>query len=866
MGFCSQYLALLKKNFILWYRYLCGSLCEILFPLIIMLMIAISRFTISDETVAEKSYLSTVDAIYINENLALQSDGTSGSINVMGLSPARAFQSCLQYNRYKIGFAGVATSSLYLGIKDRLFGVSGFFRNLNGLSMEFSLQHFNSEAEMDDYVKDKDYETSSRPGLCAGIVIPSSGYSFSLRYDDNNYVTVGQDQKQQVPSTRDEVVDKLERTPDLESFQMYDRSGFLMLEYIIAKEVLIQEGKNTQITAGLVPMKTSEYLNDMFLSGASSQMPFAILLCYLGPIFRIISFIVGEKESKTREGMKMMGLKDSAYWLSFFTYYFVITLVISISMTSVSMGVYFDYSNWFIMFLFYLLYGLSIFAFAMFISAFFRRSRVASITGTMIYFASYWICSAVNPSTVSESSKNAASLLPTLALDLGCRTFLRYEANQYGINFSNASDLVDNYRFSMCLVWMAVDFVIYLLLALYVDNVMPSESGVHQPLYFFLTKEYWTGEHTTTTSRYANEEEEKVLYPNGNFEKFQGSEISKQGALKIRHLDKHFGSKHAVQNISMDMYSGQIFALLGPNGAGKTTTLSMLTGLIPADTGEAKFNDISVFKEMARVREMLGVCPQHDVLFERLTPREHLNIFAAFKGRSSGEETETSVQNILNDVDLIDCENNLACNLSGGQKRKLSIAISFIGDSPIIFLDEPTSGMDMRARHKVWDILKKYKKDKVIILTTHYMEEAEVLGDRIGIMTHGSMKCCGPPLFLKKKFNIGYNVTIVKGENAQSEQIKEFVKSYFPKATIPRDASKEISFHIPKAESKENDNFTSFLTDLDAKLSELQIDSYGMASSTLEDIFLQVAQGAGCLLYTSPSPRDLSTSRMPSSA
>ena len=135
---------------------------------------------------------------------------------------------------------------------------------------------------------------------------------------------------------------------------------------------------------------------------------------------------------------------------------------------------------------------------------------------------------------------------------------------------------------------------------------------------------------------------------------------------------------------------------------------------------------------MSKIRTMLGVCPQHDVLFELLTPKEHLEIFAAFKGKKSIKE---EVEEILNDTELNDCMNQQARNLSGGQKRKLSIGISFIGNSDIIFLDEPTSGIDITGRQNVWAMLRNYKQVKIILLTTHYMEEAEELGVQIGLST-----------------------------------------------------------------------------------------------------------------------------------
>ena len=621
---------------------------------------------------------------------------------------------------------------------------------------------------------------------------------------------------------------------------MYLTSGFTYLQYAITKEILRVNGVNSSLTVGLVPMEAAGYLNDVFVTISAFMMPFVIILCYMGPIFRIISMIVVEKESLTRVGMNMMGLKDSAYWLSFLAYYFIILVAIALILSGISMGLLYSYSNWFIIFLYFVLYGLSVFSFGLLVCSFFHNARVASITGAMLYFASYLLAQLVTDSNVSTTTKNAASLLPTICITLGSGVFLEYEANQYGLTFSNAGQTIDNYQFSTSMGMLFVDFIIYFILALYFDNVLPSPTGNRQPFYYFLTIDYWTGQPSVGKSENVVEDEAQILCPTIFFEPESALQTKLDTSLRIRHLNKKFGEKHAVKDFSVDMHAGQIFALLGPNGAGKTTTLSMLAGQLPVTSGEATFNKISVFKEMSHLRELLGVCPQHDVLFDRLTPKEHLNIFAAFKGRDDSDGIDATVKQILQDIELSDADDIVAGDLSGGQRRKLSIGIAFVGDSPMIFLDEPTSGMDMRARQKVWDILKKYKKDKVIILTTHYMEEAEVLGDRIGIMTLGALQCVGSPLFLKGRFEVGYNVTMVMTDNTDTKVLNNFVVSHFKDSRISREAARELTFHIPK--SADND-FKSFFTELDAKKDELKIKSYGMASSTMEEIFLRVAKG-----------------------
>jgi ATP-binding cassette subfamily A (ABC1) protein 3 len=200
---------------------------------------------------------------------------------------------------------------------------------------------------------------------------------------------------------------------------------------------------------------------------------------------------------------------------------------------------------------------------------------------------------------------------------------------------------------------------------------------------------------------------------------------------------------------------------LGHNGAGKTTTISMLTGLIEANAGCAEVFGLDIFNNMDEMRRMLGVCPQHDVLFEFLTAEDHLRLFASFKGCPS-ELIEEQVEKMLKEIDLYDERHQLSKTLSGGQKRKLSVAIAMIGNSKIVLLDEPTSGMDTSARRRLWEMLKKNKAGRIVILTTHYMDEADILGDRIAIMAEGDVQCTGSSLFLKNRYGVGYNLVIAK--------------------------------------------------------------------------------------------------------
>ena len=240
-------------------------------------------------------------------------------------------------------------------------------------------------------------------------------------------------------------------------------------------------------------MKSNDYVDDDFETVIQQTLPFFLLLMYLVPVFRLISRIVSEKETKAREGMKMMGLKDFPYWLSWFVYYFTIMTLISLVSLLIVAGSVFEYSNKGYVFLFFWLYGASLFGFSVFVSSLFFRARVASISGTLLYFISSFADAAVADTSVSEGAKTAASLLPTVSIYRGCNNLGKYEASGIGVTSENASDLYENYRFSTTMWTLTVSFIILTLLGLYLDNVLPSAYGVRKPWYFLFTKSYWAG-------------------------------------------------------------------------------------------------------------------------------------------------------------------------------------------------------------------------------------------------------------------------------------------------------------------------------------------------------------------------------------
>jgi len=254
-------------------------------------------------------------------------------------------------------------------------------------------------------------------------------------------------------------------------------------------------------------------------------------------------------------------------------------------------------------------------------------------------------------------------------------------------------------------------------------------------------------------------------------------------AIKVDKIRKVYRTgdgrkKVAVDRVSFGIKNGECFALLGVNGAGKTTTFKMLTGEVGPTAGEAYINGYKIPSQMSQARQFIGYCPQFDALLENLTSREHLELYAAIKGIPA-DKREALIEKQLHDLNLKQFENICAGTYSGGNKRKLSVAIAMIGNPPIVFLDEPSNGMDPEARRFMWDVISRIsteRKHSSVILTTHSMEEAEALATKMAIQVEGNLRCIGSSQHIKSKYGGGYEIEI-KVNLPTKEVIAQTVKA-----------------------------------------------------------------------------------------
>lgn len=634
----------------------------------------------------------------------------------------------------------------------------------------------------------------------------------------------------------------------------YFTSSFAVIQSLI-DTALIQITTNRSMTLPDVTLQL--YPKAEFTSGGTfvlrSIVPLYMVFAWAQFIVYMMMLVVEEKEKRIKEGMKMMGLRDSVYWLSWFTIYggYVILLSV-ICIIILPLARVFVHVNVFLLFLLFLLYGCSSIVFALMLTPFFNKAKVAGVVGnlTQVAFSLLYYLQVYLGDKISPGAFWAMGLFSPCAFSMAIDKVLLFDFYG-GLNFDRLWE-GEGLPFAGSLIMISVDILLYLSLAYYLDNVVPSEYGTKRKPWFIFQKSFWIQpdkgmKFSKLMSGENNGFEDDAIPESPDLEPVS-AELQGKAAVRIRHLKKVFqprGKKAvtAVDGISLDIYESQITAILGHNGAGKTTLFNILTGMLAPTSGTATVFglDISDANDLTDIRRVTGVCPQHDIIFMTLTPREHLSFFARVRGIPSNR-IATEVENTLKEVDLTSKADTKGADLSGGQKRKLSIGIALIGDPRIIFLDEPTAGVDAYSRRRLWALLKNRKQGKVILLTTHFMDEADILADRKAIISKGRLRCCGSSLFLKNKFGLGYHLTLVVDDEIEASSVTRVLQDIIKEAQLARHYGKEMSFILPSdSVSAFPDLFSLLDQHIKKEVETVGIEGYGISMTTLEEVFLTLS-------------------------
>uniref|UniRef100_A0A8B9W0S0 ATP binding cassette subfamily A member 12 n=1 Tax=Anas zonorhyncha TaxID=75864 RepID=A0A8B9W0S0_9AVES len=653
--------------------------------------------------------------------------------------------------------------------------------------------------------------------------------------------------------------------------QIYSRAFIYIQDSIERAIIQLQTGKKLEeIAVQVQGMPYPCYNKDMFLTSVTYSLPFALMAAWVLFIADFVKTLVQEKDLRLYEYMKMMGVNASSHFIAWFIECAIFLLItVTFLIVILKVGDILPKTNTSLLFLYLMDYSLSIIAMSYFISVFFNNTNIAALVGSLVYILTFFpfIVLLVIENHLSFSVKSLLSLLSPTAFSYASQYIARYEAQGIGLQWDNMykSPMIgDNTSFGWMCWLILIDSFIYFILGWYIRNVFPGRYGMAAPWYFPFLPSYWL-EYNSYLPFWSEKQRglffsklmlrkeaplnNKICAPPPHVEP-EPTDLTL--GVSLRGITKVYGSKAAVDNLSLNFYEGNITSLLGHNGAGKTTTISILTGLFPTSSGTIIVYDKDIRTDQEVIRKNMGICMQHNVLFNYLTTKEHLLLYGYIKvPHWSKEELYQEVKRTLKETGLYSHRHKLAGSLSGGMKRKLSIAIALLGGSRVVILDEPTTGVDPCSRRSIWEIISKNKKGRTIILSTHHLDEAEVLSDRIAFLEHGGLKCCGSPFYLKETFGDGYHLTLTKKKvslpltRCDTAAVTSLIQSHLPEAYLKEDIGGELVYVLPPFKSTVSGAYQALLRALDTSLSDLHLGCYGISNTTVEEVFLNLTKELG---------------------
>ncbi|KAI9344589.1 hypothetical protein BDR26DRAFT_857228 [Obelidium mucronatum] len=583
--------------------------------------------------------------------------------------------------------------------------------------------------------------------------------------------------------------------------------------------------------------------------------PFGV--SFLLPIFVIM--LVKEKEDRIYIMMKMNGVKTWAYYLSHYVTFFILFFISTLVFIVVGKGAKLDMftkTSPVVLTVLFLLWGNAQIVLAFLIATLFSKSRIALVMTFLVVLVGVVISLVLANLYLDAIQFPVLNIWPPFAFYRGLSLMNTASITAGALPFGT-EQFAAGTEFSSICRFLFVEIFVYGALAIYMNQVVPTEFGVSKPWHFPVTdlialaqsnkrKKANGGidihaEHhvaIAATEELDSREDDDVRAERARVD---AQQYSPDATIVMSHMKKVYpsrkglGPKVGVRDVTFAEEAGVIFGLLGPNGAGKTTLINILTGLYESSGGQARLAGFDIKTETSQVYNSIGVCPQFDILWEDLTVAEHLYFYARLKGVAGGKEIE-AVEQSLKQVSLEALRNRLSKTLSGGEKRRLSIAIALVGNPSVVFLDEPTTGLDPEVRRLIWNIIQDARENKTIILTTHSMEEAEALCQRIGIMAKGSLRCIAQPLRLKELYGTGFKLSFYSLAE-DTDRACAFVETILPVGFKKIDAfSTNTAYEFPAASNAIPALFEEMEKGKDAN----GILQWGISQTTLEEVFLHI--------------------------
>jgi ABC-type multidrug transport system ATPase subunit len=585
----------------------------------------------------------------------------------------------------------------------------------------------------------------------------------------------------------------------------------------------------------------------------AKTFPVLTALSFLGLLSLYLSSLLKEKEDRILMLMRLNGMTIHGYAWSQLIWFFLLALIPFVAVP-VNMAIW-PFVNWagsqaYLIVLCFLMEIVQICMFSLVLSVFFKRNIVGislALTYSLLAFVLPWVFHGM-------LLPRALMLIPLTPSLCAVASLLESSGRTFGEIMT-----ITNVWLGMLLGLLYIPLLYALVI--YLFNVWDQGySGMQRPWYYPVAD--------LLSRRKREEQVQKALkksQSSGSLESGPGvvevdsdvraqmalvdgdfEQVTKTHALVFQHVSKLYkGGKLAVEDVTMALKGNQIFGLLGPNGAGKTTMMHITAGLYDASSGRVVLHGKDSRTDRSEYFRQIGFCPQHDIYWRDMTVKEHLRFFELLRAEKQNlrlMNLEERIGKTLESVRLTQYANTWASKISGGERRRLSLAMALSGDSKVVLLDEPTTGLDPKVRRLIWDIISECKRDRLMILTTHSMEEAELLSSEITIMAHGRLRCFGTADHLKQKFGgqIFVNFECLPGR--LQDVVRGIQESCPPacSATLLQEGLEGLSGKVRLQGTKHD--VLKLMPVLLQRKSDFGMTMFGIVQSSLDDVFMNIVR------------------------
>lgn len=654
------------------------------------------------------------------------------------------------------------------------------------------------------------------------------------------------------------------RDPD--SDVKYFTSGFLDLQESVSQAILnVISLHHGSFSTELKMFPTGPYLDDVFLHLLGPHLSQLMILAWSMTIVTLVKYLVDEREHGLLDMLQILGVPRGLTYLSWFTTSLCLVLVTTVPMVCIlKYTSVFPNADLSLLLCFILTYALAFLSYSIVCSLFFSRSHLAAVVCGGVYFLGYLPAPVLFrfESLLPRTLLIVASLLPQINHTFGWAYFVRLEMRGSGARWSNLWEVSNTESpCSLGFLFILLTSSIVAQLALGLIVIPAIQSLLSNRFSALSPKAIWQHMGARLCGSFKKSLVVKLATPvpdNGTMANIS-LDLSDQllsPAVIVRRLNYTHSSSIRpliLDNVNLRFYPGEVHVLLGHNGAGKTTLLSILAGTIRPTSGKIVLHGKPMFHNRAlRLHGQVGYCPQHDILYPCLTVSEHIRFYAGLIWLNH-IRTHLDVDRYVDKFGFADKRCCVASSLSGGQRRKLSVSLAFLGPTTTVtLLDEPTAGIDPLSKRIIWDTIQSMKEGRSVILTSHHMREAEYLSDRISYLSKGRVHLSDTSVALKTTYGTGYLLTLeltTPHSPGDSTTLINLVRAHVPDAVVLWESPHSLCMRLP-VHGALNGQFALLFEHIEAchshseskidgdNTAEVPIAQFSVTDSSLDDIFM----------------------------